>query len=41
MSAFAKVPVWMSVAQFLVWDSGDPYRYELVDGEPHAMAPAS
>lgn len=41
MSAFAKVPVRMSVAEFLVWDSGDPCRYELVDGEPHAMAPAS
>jgi len=41
MSAFAKVPVWMSVTEFLVWDSGDPYRYELIDGEPQAMAPAS
>lgn len=30
----------MTVAEFLEWDAGDD-RYELVDGEPQAMAPAS
>lgn len=30
----------MTVAEFLEWDGGDD-RYELVDGEPQAMAPAS
>jgi Uma2 family endonuclease len=41
MSVVAKVPVYMSVQEFLVWDSGDNLRYELVDGEPRAMAPAN
>ena len=33
----------MTVAEFLVWDSGDPSgrRWQLIDGEPVAMAPAS
>jgi Uma2 family endonuclease len=31
----------MSVEVFLVWDSADGRRYELVDGEPRAMAPAN
>lgn len=31
----------MTVQEFLEWDSGDGLRYELVDGEPRAMAPAS
>jgi Uma2 family endonuclease len=39
--ALAKVPVRMTVAEFLQWDAGDDRRYELVDGKPHAMAPAS
>jgi len=41
MSEFAKVPVYMGVQDFLVWDPGDHLRYELVDGEPRAMAPAN
>lgn len=41
MSAFAQIPVRMTVEEFLVWNSGDHARYELVDGEPHAMAPGS
>jgi Uma2 family endonuclease len=41
MVVLAKVPVWMSVAEFLNWDSGDALTYELVDGEPRAMAPAN
>ena len=41
MLALAKVPVRITVAEFLNWDSQDGLRYELVDGEPRAMAPAS
>jgi Uma2 family endonuclease len=41
MLALAKVPIRMTVAEFLKWDSQDGLRYELVDGEPRAMAPAS
>lgn len=41
MSQALKFPVRMTVPEFLEWDSGDGLRYELVDGEPHAMAPAS
>jgi Uma2 family endonuclease len=40
MSAVAKIPVRMTVRDFLGWESGDGLRYELVDGEPRAMAPA-
>lgn len=40
MAALAKVPDRMSVEEFLGWDSGDYLKYELVDGEPRAMAPA-
>jgi Uma2 family endonuclease len=41
MVALAKIPVRMTVDEFLRWDSQDGLRYELVDGEPRAMAPAS
>ncbi|MBV8122264.1 MAG: Uma2 family endonuclease [Alphaproteobacteria bacterium] len=41
MALLAKVPVRMTVAEFLNWDSQDGLGYELVDGEPRAMAPAS
>ncbi len=41
MSVLAKRPVHMSVRDFLAWEPGDGFRYELVDGEPRAMAPAS
>src|SRR5207253_6202794 len=41
MVVLAKIPVRMSVGEFLKWDSDDGRRYELVDGEPRAMAPAS
>lgn len=36
-------PSRMTVAEFLVWDSGDRSRrrWQLVDGEPVAMAPAT
>jgi len=41
MSALANTAVRMTVDEFLNWDSRDHLRYELVDGEPRAMAPAS
>ena len=41
MSASAKLPPWVSVGEFLQWDSGDDRRYQLVNGVPHAMAPTS
>jgi Uma2 family endonuclease len=31
----------MSVAEFLAWHPGDGRRWQLVDGEPRAMAPAN
>ncbi|MGA9868397.1 MAG: Uma2 family endonuclease [Acetobacteraceae bacterium] len=41
MSASLKVPELMTVEEFLAWDAPGPHRWQLVDGEPHAMAPAS
>jgi Uma2 family endonuclease len=41
MTTLAKTPIRMSVSDFLRWDSQDGLRYELVDGELRAMAPAS
>jgi Uma2 family endonuclease len=41
MAVLAKIPVRMSVEEFLNWDPGDTLKYELVDGEPRAMAPAN
>ena len=41
MVAFAKIPVRMSVAEFMDWHPGDGRRWQLVDGEPQAMAPGS
>ncbi|HVC61864.1 MAG TPA: Uma2 family endonuclease [Acetobacteraceae bacterium] len=31
----------MTVAEFLAWDAPGSHRWQLVDGEPQAMAPAS
>ncbi len=39
MSASLKLPVRMSVQDFLAWEPGDGRPYELVDGQPRAMAP--
>jgi len=36
-----KIPIHMSVAEFLDWDSPPPQQWQLVDGVPLAMAPAS
>ena len=41
MSATAKFPLRMSVQDFLSWEPGDGQCYELVDGLPRSMAPAS
>ncbi len=43
MSATLKqsVPVRMTLDEFLVWDAPGPERWQLVDGEPVAMAPAA
>jgi Uma2 family endonuclease len=41
MDSIAKIPVRMTVAEFLAWDAGDGRLWQLVDGEPQAMAPAS
>ena len=40
MSAATKLPIRMTVDEFLDWDSGDELMWQLVDGEPQAMAPA-
>ena len=44
MVALHKPPPYrMTVAEFLTWDPGDPsvHAWQLIDGEPVAMAPAS
>jgi len=41
MNALPKIPYHMSVAEFLAWDAPAPLLWQLVDGEPQAMAPAS
>ncbi len=40
MVALPKLAARMSVRDFLAWEPADGLRYELVDGEPRAMAPA-
>jgi Uma2 family endonuclease len=40
MVAAAKIPVRMSVDEFLDWEPGDGQAWQLVDGEPQAMSPA-
>ncbi len=41
MTALAKIPVRMSVDEFLAWEPGDGRAWQLVDGEPQAMSPAN
>ncbi|MGH7044291.1 MAG: Uma2 family endonuclease [Acetobacteraceae bacterium] len=41
MSAALKLPIYMTVQEFLAWSPGDHSDYELVNGEPRAMAPAA
>ena len=39
MVALARIPVFMSADEFLSWEPGDGRAWQLVDGEPQAMAP--
>ena len=41
MSSALKPPDRMTVAEFLAWDAPGETRWQLVDGEPIAMAPTS
>jgi len=41
MSALPKIPVRMTVAEFFAWNPPSPQLWQLVDGEPQAMAPPS
>jgi len=41
MSALPEIPVYMSVDEFLAWNPGGEETWQLVDGVPQAMAPAS
>lgn len=41
MSAAVQVPVSMSMDEFIDWEPGDGQQWQLVDGVPQAMAPAS
>ncbi len=41
MIALPKIPVFMSVTDFLAWCPPGDTAWQLVDGEPRAMAPAS
>jgi len=41
MVALPNIPIRMNVAEFLAWDPASPQRWQLVDGEPQAIAPAN
>lgn len=41
MTAMAKIPVHMTVAEFFAWTPPPGQLWQLVDGEPQAVAPAS
>ncbi len=41
MNAVTKIPVFMSVEEFMAWEPGDGYRWQLVDGVPEQMAPTN
>jgi Uma2 family endonuclease len=41
MTAVLKIPVRMTVAEFLAWNPPGGQTWQLVDGEPQAMAPAN
>ena len=41
MSALPKIPIRMTVAEFFAWNPPSVQLWQLVDGEPQAMAPAS
>jgi Uma2 family endonuclease len=41
MEAALRIPTTMTVPEFLAWDAPPGPRWQLVDGEPHSIAPAS
>ncbi|MGH7101101.1 MAG: Uma2 family endonuclease [Acetobacteraceae bacterium] len=41
MTAALKIPVRMTLAEFVAWNPPGGQTWQLVDGEPRAMAPAS
>ncbi len=41
MTAALKIPVRMTVAEFLAWNPPGEQTWQLVDGEPQTMAPAN
>jgi Uma2 family endonuclease len=41
MEAAVRIPSIMTVSEFLAWDAPSDPPWQLVDGEPRAMAPAS
>lgn len=41
MTAALKIPVRMTIAEFLAWNPPGGQEWQLVDGEPQAMAPAN
>ena len=41
MSAANQLPATMTAGEFLTWNPQDSDRWELIDGTPRAMAPAS
>lgn len=41
MNVLTKLSARMSVDEFLAWEPGDGQTWQLVDGEPHVMAPAA
>ena len=41
MNALAKVPVCMSLEEFLAWNPGGSELWQLVNGVPHTMVPPS
>ncbi|MGH9305131.1 MAG: Uma2 family endonuclease [Acidimicrobiales bacterium] len=41
MTAVLKIPIWMTVEEFLAWNPPGGQTWQLVDGEPQALAPAN
>ncbi len=41
MTALPKIPIRMTVAEFLAWNPPSAQIWQLVDGEPQAMVPAN
>jgi Uma2 family endonuclease len=41
MTALPKIPIRMTVAEFLAWNPPSAQLWQLVDGEPQAMVPAN